>query len=815
MKKVFQLLFLFVISINAFSQSLTEKMESILNQIGNNIPADQLFLHIDRNIYHPGDTIRFQAYIRDRQTGVFETKSCALYVLLLNSNHATIDSARFRIFFSTASGWLKVPDTIQLGDYSILAFTSSDMNYSPEFAFMTLIKIDNIRPAHNETNSKSINEDFPISQVPTPLSTIDLRFLPEGGTFIYGIQQRLAFNAVTSNGRVLDVTGIIINQKGEKITQFASTPYGPGVVEFTPLLGDTYFATLNGEEFNGLSWPLPSPERSGVAMRVNNAGNGLIDIILKGRETDGTSYFLTVTMNNVLIFKEDVKLDTLYRVRIKTDEIPSGSAFVTLYDHELNPIVERLIFLNVNKKMKVNIGVSSPFVNPGDETKLTIHTTDEQGNNISSIVSVAVIDSVSGYNSEIPLPEIESTYLYDRKFYNNLPLRIKSIGLKNIDSKSIDILLMTYGWRKFTLKEVAQSNPEIELVNYDYLKISNPGPEKKGMSGIKLISLEDTRMINLKMDQKREAILFYDSLDVYARQIMILPDDNPLKNSNPVTIVFPENKDFTEKAKNLTNNHSYSASYLPVKSKKPDIEMDTVIMIEPVTIRGHRQSSNEKVYVDKNNKLFQYTGIQTLYNKDLAIYSTFEDILYKVHPFLLDTKSKKIYLRAIQYFTRGYIPALFVVDGSPIYDKTYMPITSMPASEIASVSVLSGMQGFGIFGNEAYGGVIFVTTKTGNRINGGIDPDKESRPSDYLMKQVRLFRTETEYYTPTKKEIALIPEYQFRPTILWKNDVFIDSTGSVKLKYPNNLVKGTAIILVNGVSFTKLIGSNRYSYKVK
>jgi len=99
-------------------------MTGILNRIGNNIPADQLFLHLDRNLYHSGDTIRFKAYIRDSQTGVFETKSISLYALLLNSDHVTIDSARFRISYSTASGWLKVPEITPVGDYSILAFTS-------------------------------------------------------------------------------------------------------------------------------------------------------------------------------------------------------------------------------------------------------------------------------------------------------------------------------------------------------------------------------------------------------------------------------------------------------------------------------------------------------------------------------------------------------------------------------------------------------------------------------------------------------------------------------------------------------------------
>ncbi|HPT22309.1 MAG TPA: hypothetical protein PLR88_10210 [Bacteroidales bacterium] len=790
-------------------------MTGILDHISKNIPADQLFLHLDRNLYHPGDTVRFQAYIRDSQTGVIETKSISLYALLLNSNHATIDSARFRIIYSTASGWLKIPEAVTPGDYSILAFTSSNMNFNPEFSFTTPVRIDHIRPVRIESETQIKSGDTLLYEMPLPQSTIDLRFLPEGGTFIYGINQRLAFNAVTSTGVGLDVTGIIKNQRGEKITEFRSTTYGPGVVEFTPLPGDTYFAALNGKEFNGLSWPLPIPERSGVAMQVNNAGKGLIDIILKGRETDGMAGFLTVTMNNVLIFSEEIHLDTLFKARISTKEIPSGTAFVTLYDKDLNPLAERMIFLNENKKLNVTLGVSSKIVDHVDETELTINTTDYHGNNISSVVSVSVIDSATGYDCRIPLPEIESVYLYDREFYNNLPSRIKSLGLKNIDSKSINILMMTYGWRKFNLKEITRNNPEKEFVNYDCLTLNRQGAVKKRRSEIELISLEEGKIINLEMNNSREAVLPFDSLDIYTRQVMILTEDDSKKNINPVSVRFPENKNFTDNAKHLVKDYSYSAPYLPpITNRQPDFDVDTSIMIESVTIKAPQQPV--KVYVDKYEKMYQSYGVQTMYSKDFITASTFEDILPRFSPFYLDRRNKKIILRAVKYFfTRGYVPALFVVDNAPIYDNTYVPIAQMPSSEIASVSVLRGPQGFAIFGNEAVGGVVFVTTKTGNKINGGADPADESGTDDDIIKPVRLFRTETEYYIPTKEEVFFIPEFQSRPTILWKTDVFIDSTGSVKIKYPNNLIKSTAMILVNGVTFTNLVGSNRYIYKVK
>jgi alpha-2-macroglobulin-like protein len=778
-------------------------MTGILNRIGSNIPADQLFLHLDRNLYHAGDTIRFKAYIRDSQTGVFETKSISLYALLLNSDHATIDSARFRISYSTASGWLKVPEITPVGDYSILAFTSGQMNYDPGFAFKTPVRVDRIRPVQH-------NNDSSVSQLQT---ATDLRFLPEGGTFIYGVRQRLAFNAVGPGGKPLSVTGIISNQKGEKITEFKSGPHGPGVVEFTPVQGETYYAKPAEEEFGNISWPLPDAEKSGVSLRVNNAGHGLLDIILKGRETAGKEYFLTVVMNNILVFSREIKLDSLFNARIKTGEIPSGTAYVTLYDNELNPVAERLIFLNEHKKMNVQVEISPKTSKPGNETELTISTTDDKGNKVNSIVSIAIIDSLSGFHNGIPFPDIESAFLFDREFYNNLPPRIRCIGLNNIDSKSIDLLMMTYGWRKYTLKEAELISQVKRSDNYDHLKIKNPGPEKKGRSEIKLLSPEGGGVIALKLNESREAVFPFDSLDINARQIMIIPDDDASRNSNPVGIEFPENHEYSDSAKLIKTDSSYiEPEFTTLNNEMPVFNPDSAIMIEPVTIKGQRKKP--AVYGDKNAQQLKYTGAYTLYSKDFPAAHTFEDILYKLSPYKIFKKEMKVILRTPLNGASGN-PALFVVDNLPIYDKTYIPIAQMPVSQIASVTVLKGFEGFVRYGDLAYGGVIFITTKIGNRINGVVDPNEESIPDDELLKFIRLFRSEVEYYIPTKEEVTLIPEYQFRPTILWKDDLFIDESGRVKIKYPNNLVKGTAMIIVNGTSFSNLIGSNRLSYKVK
>ncbi|MBK7711335.1 MAG: hypothetical protein IPJ37_10580 [Bacteroidales bacterium] len=169
---------------------------------------------------------------------------------------------------------------------------------------------------------------------------------------------------------------------------------------------------------------------------------------------------------------------------------------------------------------------------------MTINTTDEKGNSIKSIISVAVIDSLSGYYSDIPMPEIESAYLYDRDFYNNLPFRIKSAGLENMDPESIDLLLMSFGWRKFYPKEVVIDNSDHELENYDYLKIVNNGPARRCRSDIRLISNESLDILSLPVNSHREAHLLYDSLDPGVREVLILPDKEPIKNTSIVKIVF-------------------------------------------------------------------------------------------------------------------------------------------------------------------------------------------------------------------------------------------------------------------------------------
>lgn len=828
-KRYFLLFVCLLVNQIVLSQSLTSKLEKYCTALNNRIPADQVFLHSDRNLYHPGDTVRFQAYIRDWQTGIFETKSISLFVLLINSDHITVDSARFRIANSLASGWLRVPDEIPFGDYSILSFTSNMINYDPKYIFTLPIRIDKLRPPNLSTNNKSEKDKLQTFEKQKTNDSIDLRFLPEGGTFIYGIKQRLAFNALSSFGSQIFVEGDIVNQKNEKICDFKSGTLGPGMLEFIPIIGNTYSATLHGNKYLGLKWPLPLPEKSGVTLRVNSSDKGMLNIGVSGKNSGNSSYLLTLIMNNILVLSKELKIDSTFKIKISTEELPTGTAYVTLFNNDLRPVAERLVYLNSHKQLNIGVTTDTTSYNRGAETELILNSTDNNGKNISALVSVSVIDSVSGFYGRFPYPYIENFFLFDRDFYDNLPSKLKLNGLVNTNENDIDLLLLTYGWRRFLTEEQSDTSIINEFRNYDFLKIKNPAPDKKARNEVKVINIEGLESISLKLDQNHEATLRFDSLGKDIRQIMIMPDKNSTKNVYPLKVEFQENKDFTNRAKQFLPDSRYFETDSSAQ-KKIDIDfgLDSAIIIDPITIRGAKKSPIE--YSNKYQKQYQSAHLVTITSSDLIGCQTFEDVLMRLNLYRIDTKNKLIYVSA-NIITRlsGSTPALIVLDDTPLFapnssntgawKSSYESIAELSASQISSVTVVKGVQGFVIYGQDALGGVVFVETKAkANQMVGNVyaeDAPGNKNAKDDNMKPIRIFRSEVEYYTPKKEEVITNPEYQFRPTVLWKNEVFLDGNGPLKIKYPNNMVKGTIIVIINGVSFTNLIGSTSYKYLIK
>src|SRR6478609_4856786 len=103
-----RILFLFSFS---FSTLLTDAQQSTLKQIissvdsfNTNLPAEQLYLHLDKQNYSVGDTLWFKAYLLERTTHAYSSLSGILYVELISDSNRLIKRLSFPAAYGVSWG---------------------------------------------------------------------------------------------------------------------------------------------------------------------------------------------------------------------------------------------------------------------------------------------------------------------------------------------------------------------------------------------------------------------------------------------------------------------------------------------------------------------------------------------------------------------------------------------------------------------------------------------------------------------------------------------------------------------------------------
>ncbi|MCX6239684.1 MAG: carboxypeptidase-like regulatory domain-containing protein [Bacteroidia bacterium] len=875
-------------------------VEKYLAAQQHSIGKDQLFVQLDRNIYKPGDTIYFKAYIRDRFTGIFETKSVSMYALLFNENKAITDSSRFKISNSTSSGWMAIPAKAEFGKYHFVAFTSAMQNYDPADAFQLdlYVKKRNSNPdkisitfnkekyfpgdtleatikitdpigspvnqqkfsgsfstgqyvkESNETQTNKNGESLirfilpdtitsqPRFKVTTKQNTgkesltkdvtipyedpyFELKFLPEGGTFIEGLEQRIGFNAINFKGEPVFIEGLLKNSSGSVLDTIKSEIYGPGSFLCTSQPG-LYVELIKGGG-SEKKWPLPVPVAKGISLCVTPIDNRSFAVEIQSNNYNGELVMVSGTMNMTQVFSREIILSKKQRIVIDTDQLPAGVANITLFDKELRPIAERLFYVNSDKRLRFNIKADKVY-ELGKETELAISVTDGQGNPAEGFFSVAVTDAVKGIDPGLFTPGIEYAFNYHPHFQRNLPPKVLNKGLENMTDTERDLLLMVYGWSKFNWDFAPKQGEEKQLANYDLLnmRILYALKSRRADRSLDLVSLEGPSIRHLTTNNLGEISLPLDSLPDITRSVTLMPDvknkDRAIGSMLSIPYneqYFKSNKIFIPQPKILSDEYNISLpyqQYIPLGEK--------TIELPEIPIIGHQQE--KKVYHDKYEEQYQYANVKSLDYEDIWASSSLESAIrrlvnplsIKVDPFSNTIKS--IVLRPSKSFLGGAVPALIVLDGTPLYSGDLGMVSSIPTNEITSLTILSNTRGYTIYGEAAQGGVIFVNTRSSDPNLAKLRTKWVSQNAkDKMLVPIDIYRKTIEYYNPTKLDLDTDPTLQGRATILWESEVYFDGKEPVKIKYTNLNHNGPVVIIINGVSVNNLVGTGSASYLVQ
>ncbi|MBN2520102.1 MAG: hypothetical protein JXB17_06340, partial [Bacteroidales bacterium] len=110
-----------------------------------NFSEENVFIHIDKNKYAPGETLWFKAYINDPAYNTASSKSEKLFIKIIDNKGKIYSSDIFRIEQGKSYGDIAVPGVSEEGTLYLIAYTSW-MKNGNQSASITPITISTLIP---------------------------------------------------------------------------------------------------------------------------------------------------------------------------------------------------------------------------------------------------------------------------------------------------------------------------------------------------------------------------------------------------------------------------------------------------------------------------------------------------------------------------------------------------------------------------------------------------------------------------------------------------------------------------------------------
>jgi TonB-dependent SusC/RagA subfamily outer membrane receptor len=751
-------------------------------------PQQKVYLHLDKAGYIGGDMIWVKAYVLNGLNHLPDTLSTNLYVELISPSQTRVEIKRFQLYRGFGIGDFQLSDTLPEGLYQIRAFTSWMQNFDEGFYFNKNFPLVNplyskrISPKQARVNQKELNNREKMAD------QIDLQFMPEGGVLVDDLSSTVGFKAINQLGMGVDVSGNIVDDKGNVITSFASFFKGIGKFIFTPQKGKKYVAVVKTGN-NEMRYPLPKPIEIGLVMHVENSAKNLTVTLQANKpstnDRTANEVILVGQIGGKIYYRQSVQLENNAReVVVNKSYFPSGIMQLTAFSGRGMPLAERLIFNNRLDYMKIRMTASDTLVDEGNKLLLSFSVTDQANNPLPANMSLSVTrekSTMPRINSDNIISHllvtsdlkgfVEDPYEY---FADNSPFH----------QQALDNLMLTNGWRRFDWAKILSGiYPEIKYheergiaiygqITYDFFNI----PVKNCKVQLSILSSYNdvfTQYTNDKGYFMFENLSYFDTVKVKIEAWR----PNGRRN---VQIDLPDDK--------VNEIRGFQGDYSLVTASERD---NKAYRIERFTETKEALDKEQKRLKEENNN-----QLHDIYNEpDYVLHSSdipkgSRDIVEVMKGRIpgVNIYGDQIIIRGPNSLTSSMQP-LFLIDGVPTRDIG--AIRAIPVDEIDRVEVLKGPSA-AIYGMRGSNGVIAIYTKRGQFMKRGViefDMLGYSTPRNFYQPK----------YTPEN-------EPQTNYTILWQPLLITNSGGTTSILLDKPAVKGDYRFVVEGVSYMGHVG---------
>ena len=776
--------------------SYAQKLDSMMNIYANSYPQEKVHIHFDKNIYNPGETIWFKAYIF---TGADPSPfSRNFYTELSDGDGNILERKVSPIMESTTAGSYDLPKTLKSRHLHFRAYTTWMTNFDTAFYFEKDIRI----------YDKKV--DSGIVAIPRQAR---IQFFPEGGDLITGLESMVAFKTNDQYGLPVTVKGTVVDGKGKELLTFTSEHDGMGKFLLTPEKGDSLTAVWKDEVGVEHRTPLPGAKTTGVVLRAISGNQKVLFSAARSSEGGPEYKHLTIIahMHQHLVYKAKINLEENFMSggTIPTGQLPSGVLQITVFNEQEIPVSERVVFVNNHEyEFQPEMAILEKSVSKRGKNNLQIEVPDTLRTNFSLAITDATADGEFPYDDNI-ISRLLLTGELKGKVHN---------AYYYFSNKSdsavghLDLVMMTHGWRRFKWDMLAKGKlPVIKNPEQNYLSLK---VEVLGVDPYKISQDESLNVILSRKDSSTQmlsvphlsglkfgitGLVFYDT----ARAFYQFNVNHKLSNEAAVTfntgiikgsrVVKPLTQSFegwtAEDSLYLRRNRFITEEIARVKP----ITDQKVKTLESVTVKGRVKTDAEKLDEKYASGMFSGGDAYTfdLINDPyaLAMMDIFQYLQGKVAGLQIVTGNGPGGAPSLSW--RGSTPSLYLnemqVDASQLQ--------STPVSDVAMVKVFRPGSGVG-FGGGA-GGVIAVYTKKGG-------DEKKSDPNFKGLERALLtgYSTMKEFYVPNYSEASAQNEQEdLRATLYWKPFVLTDKdTKKVNIQFYNNDITKKFRIVLEGIN---------------
>lgn len=648
---------------------------------------------------------------------------------------------------------------------------------------------------------------------------VDVQFFPEGGDLIAGMDKRVAFKILGSNGLGVSAVGQVLDQAGAVVADFKDLHAGMGIFQFIPREGEQYKARLTFENGQNRTFDLPEVKTEGISLVVVNDDAERIQLGIMANSNflkrhENQVFSVMAQSEGALSYAAQVTLkNELLTIDLPKERFATGIAQLVLFSPQGMPISERLIFIESLKPLEIQIKTDKEIYSTKGLVRLDLSTLDNDTTFVGNY-SISVVDEQKVPYEEDREITILSNFLLTSqlKGYVEKPNYYFNPAHAN-RREAVDALLMTQGYKRFSYVDIiAQKYPEmlffpetgIELSGT--LRYTNGRPVENG--GL-LLSIPDRSFRTDTYTDAQGRFKFSNLVFTDSARVTI----NARGNDNYRNMVIHMDQSFFPAvdrnellADGELNINLLMQPYLD--NSRNVFRTDILIEEVEVTVKPTR-SHREFPAISGLSTADHQIGTERLKGCN-NLFFCLQTILTGIN---YDPTTQLFYITR-DFNAGGRIPVQFFINGMAV---DIASLNSIMPNEVEGIDIFLKDELGTVSRSFQNNGVVSIyTTKKAE-----VAPRMSLSEIERLLPKANVvdlnplgYLKQYTFYTPKYETQEQQAVNDIRSTVYWNPEVVTDEQGKASVSYYNADGRGTYRVVVEGMNAAGNFGRAVYRYRV-